>query len=248
VKEMKLKKRLSAIKNMILHNASNYKHIWDTCCDHGHLGFHLLSALSETSSKHSPKAIVNSQSQCCIHFVDIVPTLMQNIEVNLQKYAQATSRISYQVHCLSTADLPLNATAKNDAHLIIIAGVGGELLLQLVHSLLMSFPTHSLEFILCPVHHICHVRQGLQALKLGLVDEQLLQENNRFYEILYVSNHRGEKISPIGEKIWQSNTSEQKAVIAAYLKSCLQHYQRMQAHDSENQTIVQLYQNQRLST
>lgn len=57
---MKLSKRLQQIDHMVKHG---YDHIWDCCCDHGFLG---ASLLEREAAAH-------------IHFVDIVPELINNV-------------------------------------------------------------------------------------------------------------------------------------------------------------------------
>jgi len=47
---------------------SQYEHIWDCCCDHGLLGYALLSRLNAMNIP------------CNIHFIDIVPPLMAELE------------------------------------------------------------------------------------------------------------------------------------------------------------------------
>ena len=53
----------------------DYYHIWDCCCDHGFLGASLLS----------------NQKAKNIHFVDIVPELMSDIENKLQQFYSKSS-------------------------------------------------------------------------------------------------------------------------------------------------------------
>lgn len=66
---LKLNKRLKQIEQMV---TSDYTHIWDCCCDHGFLGAALLSR----------------QAAMNIHFVDIVPELMDKLEKNCTNFIQ----------------------------------------------------------------------------------------------------------------------------------------------------------------
>lgn len=125
---MKLSKRIQAIAEMV---NQEYQHIWDCCCDHGYLGFELL--------RRSPNTTV--------HFVDIVPKLTNKISHTLAKFGDVQA-VSWQVHCLDVGDLPL---AKHTGkHLIIIAGVGGDLALDLVKRIQDNHPHSELEFLPCP--------------------------------------------------------------------------------------------------
>jgi tRNA (adenine22-N1)-methyltransferase len=220
---MKLSHRLNSIQSLI---QGQYDHIWDCCCDHGLLGAALLS----------------SASQSTVHFVDIIPSLMLEVEDKLQRFypqsKQDTHKPRWQVHCADVSKLALDAY--NGCHLIIIAGVGGDLTLKLVQSLCLAHPDLALDFLLCPVHHQYSLRQGLAALNLGLLDEALVTENRRFYELLYVSREALCPISPVGDKLWQQDIS----LSQAYLTRTLSHYQKMRRADSNDaqiQTIITAY-------
>ena len=183
----------------------NYDHIWDCCCDHGFTGMRLLKR----------------QAAATIHFVDIVDELIHNLTKTLQSFsADIAPGTSWEAHCLDTAKLPL---AKDDSHLIIIAGVGGDLLINFMQSILAAHPQHNLEFILCPVHHNYKVRQELRAMGLGLIYEHLEKENKRLYEVMHVSKKSDEALSCVGSKMWDLSLKDHRE----YLDRTLTHYQRM---------------------
>lgn len=151
---MKISQRLQHINHMV---QGHYDHIWDCCCDHGLLGMMLLKR--------------NTANQ--VHFVDCVAPLMLQLTQDLQRFfpkqafstghsvAQNTLGISqWQVHCLNAADLPIEQTDITNTHLIIIAGVGGKLLIELVQALISRHGSRQIEFILCPVHHNYYVRHS----------------------------------------------------------------------------------------
>ncbi|MGL5358218.1 MAG: tRNA (adenine(22)-N(1))-methyltransferase [Shewanella sp.] len=180
---MKISQRLQQLDSMI---REPYDHIWDCCCDHGLLGMSLLKR----------------QAARQIHFVDCAAPLMAELEGNLQRFfpgrrgpgSEGYALASWQVHCMDVAKLPLTAGDANVKHLIIIAGVGGELLVELVEAIVKRhqldtmrrpFPLN-LEFILCPVHHHYHVRRALRQLGLQLRAERWLEDNGRYYEILHL--------------------------------------------------------------
>ena len=212
---MKLSHRLSEIINMI---GPQYEHIWDCCCDHGLLGAQILKQKLATTT----------------HFVDIVPELMQQVEHKLQLFFPLSTDITshWQVHCIDVARLPLNDY--QGRQLVIIAGVGGDLMLQMVQQLISAHPSLSLDFLLCPVHHIAKLRAMLNASQCQLIDEQLICENRRYYELLYVSQPSANQInltsapliSLFGDKIRQSHCAEQSLVIQRYLNKLLKHYSK----------------------
>ncbi|MDO6563510.1 tRNA (adenine(22)-N(1))-methyltransferase TrmK [Amphritea sp. 1_MG-2023] len=218
---MKLSKRLTQIKQLV---APGYSHIWDCCCDHGHLGAALLS-------QHSAQ----------IHFVDIVPTLITELESRLQQhYPDIAER--WTTHCLDVAALPLEQ--HSGRQLIIIAGVGGDLIQQFVQTIQQQHPHLNLDFLLCPVRHQFALRQTLIELNFSSKNEALIEENQRFYEIMLVSadNNAGTSISPVGEALWQADSDEQRDNIQRYLHTTLNHYQRMQQGSSVDVShIIEAY-------
>lgn len=219
--------------------SGHYDHIWDCCCDHGLLGMLLLKR--------------NAARQ--VHFVDCVAPLMRQLTLDLTRFfpeqaAELKHDLSgitkWQVHCLDVAALPLAQTSDQDKQLIIIAGVGGELLVDLVQAILVQHPQRHLEFILCPVHHNYFVRQSLSALGLGLKSEHLLEENQRFYEILHVindGNANGHRISPSGSLMWDNLQGDELALARRYLYKVISHYQRM-PKDKRPLSIINAYQQQ----
>ena len=196
-----------------------YSHIWDCCCDHGQLGMALLARRAAQR----------------VHFVDLVPALMREVEANLQRFFGQLPENSWQVHCADVARLQLPAGGRQ---LVIIAGVGGDLLIELVAALLKAHPGQALEFILCPVRQHYQVRKALAELKLGLVAESLLQENKRFYEVIHVSTTAAQAISPVGSLMWDLQQAEHRD----YLQRTLGHYQRMRQHGSGVAEVISAYQ------
>lgn len=196
----------------------DYDHIWDCCCDHGSLGMNLLC------ERTAPN----------IHFVDIVPDLVNKVEKTLQQFF-SNSPSTWKTHCIDVAQLPLNQyTGK---HLVIIAGVGGDLIIEFIHSVFQQYPELEIDFLLCPVHHQYALRKELINLNFGLQHEMLIEENNRFYEIILVStsiNDLNAPISLVGDNIWQSNTIQQQNITQRYLAKTLNHYQRIQQGNATN--------------
>lgn len=217
---MKLSNRLQQIEKMV---TSQYNHIWDCCCDHGLLGCALLSRLDATN----------------IHFIDIVPELMTELENKLHRfYASST----WETHCLDVSKLPLKQY--EGKHLIIIAGIGGDLMIEFIENIYKKHKSVNIDFLLCPVHHQFSLRQKLIELDFGLKHEVLVEDNQRFYEIILVSSTREEhsKINPVGDKIWQSESKKQTIIIDKYLSKTINHYQRIQQGKTNDvQHIIDAY-------
>lgn len=226
-KKIKLGKRLTKIESIV---TEQYDHIWDCCCDHGLLGTALLSR----------------QAAPRIHFVDVVPDLMRKLESKLAHFypheSGSNSGAQWQAHCMDVSALPLHQFSGK--HLVIIAGVGGDLMTMFVNAIHQKNPTADIDFLLCPVHHQFTLRQQLIQLDFSLKTETLIVENQRFYEILLVSttNNPYSHIDPIGSLIWQSNTPEQAKIAADYLQKTLDHYERVQlSRNTEVQHIIDAY-------
>ncbi|WP_041737687.1 tRNA (adenine(22)-N(1))-methyltransferase [Colwellia psychrerythraea] len=203
---VKISKRLQNIQQMV---TSQYDHIWDCCCDHGLLGCALLSRPEATT----------------VHFVDIVPQLMAELESKLHRFYPSST---WKTHCLDVEQLPL--AQYEGKHLIIIAGIGGDLMIEFIEAIYKQHKELNIDFLLCPVHHQFPLRQTLIALDFSLKHEVLIEENRRFYEIILVSTTSDEnnKIHPVGDNIWQSQSSQQSEITSKYLNKTLNHYQRIQ--------------------
>ena len=235
---MKLSKRLQTIESLV---GNEYAHIWDCCCDHGFLGTHLLAANKAPT----------------IHFIDIVPQLMDALESKLERYFPKSemTNATWEVHCGDVADITFDQ--HEGKHLIIIAGVGGDLTQHFIESIHAQYPTLALDFLICPVHQQFELRQQLQQLNFQMKDECLIEENRRFYEIMLLSNqpHRRQRqqqqqqqqpsqtVHPVGEKIWQVDTELQLKTALDYRSKTLQHYQRLQlGKQSQVEHIIEAYQ------
>lgn len=211
----KLSKRLQILHDMVQPHATQYDHIWDGCCDHGLLGMTLLDSTGTN-----------------IHFVDVVPHIMADLE---QKLAANFADAPWQTHCLDVQDIPLS-DYQSQKHLVIIAGVGGDLAAELATKLLAKNPQAQIDVLLCPVHRIYTLRKQLIALDLRLKAECLIAENKRFYEAIWLTNQKDNDppIHSIGTMLWHSSTSEQRKIASDYLQQTLTHYQKVALGYQEN--------------
>lgn len=206
---MALSRRLKQIDHMV---DKHYSQIWDCCCDHGHLGFELLDRSAADT----------------IHFVDVVEPLMTQLQQQLQQHAPNSDQ--WQVHCLDVAQLPIATSPAEHSHLVIIAGVGGDLMIELVTAILASvrsssYPSRRIEFLLCPVYHQYKLRCALIELDLKLQTEHLLRDNKQFYEIIHVApqTDSNQNISPVGSLMWDLSQQEHRD----YRQRMIQHYGNM---------------------
>jgi tRNA (adenine22-N1)-methyltransferase len=215
---LKLSHRLQQIDKMV---TSQYNNIWDCCCDHGLLGCALLSRTDTTNIPSN------------IHFVDIVPELMTELEKKLYRFY---SNSTWEIHCQDVAKLPLAQYDGN--HLIIIAGIGGDLMIEFIEAIYHQYKGVNIDFLLCPVHHQFSLRSKLIELDFSLKHEVLVEDNKRFYEIMLVSSASTEskKINPVGDKIWQSQSKEQTEIASKYLNKTIKHFQRIQQGFQQGKT------------
>jgi tRNA (adenine22-N1)-methyltransferase len=236
-----LSKRLTQIEALI---TSEYTHIWDTCCDHGYLG----------------ESLISHQKAPNIHLVDIVPKIITPLDQRLSRlfsnpYSQANLQASqqthWQTHCLDISKLPLQHYSGK--HLIIIAGIGGDLMIESMRRIITEHPTREIDFILCPVRHLHTLREQLIELKMTLKEEVLIKEKKIFYEILLLSNTSlptGQHtplnpVSPIGDAIWQCKSDKEKSEAQEYLEIKIKHYLNMKRgfDTPEVNKIIHYYQN-----
>lgn len=199
---------------MVERVSPGYDQIWDCCCDHGLLGITLM--FQKTAAK--------------LHFVDIVPDLMNELEQRLHQYFPVTAEQPerWQVHCLDVAQLPIQAS--DGRHLVIIAGVGGDLTADLLEAIHQRNPNASIDYLLCPANRPQYPRRTLIRLGFHCIDEQLVEENRRIYEVLTVSAtaRQAPLVSLLGDRFWQPHTSAAQTIAATYRQRTLEHYQRAQ--------------------
>ena len=210
--------RLNTLKKMIRHR---YAYIWDCCCDHGLLGISLLD--DDLADQ--------------VHFVDQVDTLIVSLDKKLSNQYDPSR---WKTHCIDTALLCLPNTESDEeaAHLVVIAGVGGDLLIALVKAILANNPDLPIEFILCPVRQNYQVRQALIEANMSLIDEALVKEKGLYYEVLHVSTVEGKSVSSVGSLMWDFSEEEHRT----YLKRTLEHYHRRLRGDPEQvMPIIQQY-------
>jgi tRNA (adenine22-N1)-methyltransferase len=201
---MKLGHRLQQLEQMV---TQPYDAIWDCCCDHGLLGMSLLQR----------------QAAETIHFVDVVASLTEPLQAKLETYFTQSERQSqhsqWLVHCQDVKTIELNPQLTN---LVIIAGVGGDQTLAMLETIIAKNQSQNIEFLLCPVHHLYKLRQAMISLNLGLVNEKIVVENKRYYELIHVSTSSSEMINPVGSSMW----NPKRKVDQDYLNKTLKHYQK----------------------
>ena len=160
-----------------------YTTIWDCCCDHGLLGMSLL------------------RDQCAdeVIFVDVVEDILATLAARLER-SFPQDQYRWQVHCKDINNIAVPAA---DSQLFIIAGVGPHQAIEIINSLSASAPETVFDLLICAVHGSYSVREALIEKGYGLKNEQIIFENNRFYEAIYASKNTDKPIVNTGSQMWR---------------------------------------------
>ena len=201
---VKLGRRLRQLDTML---EQRYSIIWDCCCDHGFLGMSLLQR------KLAEKVV----------FVDILSPQMALLEKDLQERFPG-DELNWQAICQDVKDLEVPEV---ESQLFIIAGVGGNKTIQFIESLCAAMPDMPFDLLLCSVHGNYAVRKALIEHGFGLKQEQIILENNRFYEAIYVSQNSTQPIIATGRNMWDKLNSDHQH----YWQKTLDHYRKKAAAD-----------------
>lgn len=228
---VKLSKRLQALFNTIsaADNNEAYDEIWDCCCDHGYLGMELLN-----------EHIGNK-----VHFVDQVAHITFNLKKHLHNFPPET----YTVITDSAVNIQPSPARK---HLVILAGIGGKTtikLLEAIHTAAKkSLPNNQsidISYLVSPNHHLYNVREFLLQQGLYLVDESLIYENKKLYEIILVSsrepvvknNPTYKPLTPVGT-MWELDNQQHQD----HLKILIAYYQTKFDNTGDNNALQALIQ------
>lgn len=201
---VKLGRRLRQLDTML---EQQYSIIWDCCCDHGLLGMSLLQR------KLADKVV----------FVDILSPQMVLLEQDLQGRFSPDD-FNWQVIC---QDVKALEVPEVESQLFIIAGVGGNKTIQFIESLCAAMSGLPFDLLLCSVHGNYAVRQALIEHGFGLKQEQIILENNRFYEAIYVSQSSTQPIVATGGNMWDRLDLDHQQ----YWQKTLAHYRKKAAAD-----------------
>jgi tRNA (adenine22-N1)-methyltransferase len=88
-------------------------------------------------------------------------------------------------------------------------------------------PDMPFDLLLCSVHGNYAVRKALIEHGFGLKEEQIVLENNRFYETIYVSQNSTQPIIAAGSSMWDKLNPDHQQ----YWQKTLDHYRKKAAAD-----------------
>lgn len=212
---VKLGMRLSQLENML---DQHYSIIWDCCCDHGLLGMSLLQR------KRADKVV----------FVDILAHQMALLEEDLQRRFPA-DKSNWQVIC---QDVKALKVPQVESQLFIIAGVGGDKTVEFIESLSAAMNGLPFDLLICSVQGNYPVRKALIEHGFSMKQEQIVFENKRFYEAIYVSKKAGPVITTTGSSMWDWLNPDHHN----YWQKMLVHYRKKAAAEpAKFRSIVEDY-------
>lgn len=226
---MKINKRLSSLSQMV---NEEYALVWDCCCDHGLLGMNLL-----VSGKVKQ-----------VNFIDIVPSIIDKLANKLSTYrSQFPIETKWETRCCDVASLDLNivdnlfeSETLDIRQLVIISGVGGDLMVEMVNKLVINNYNLNIDYLLSPVLHTYKLRHALKELNFKVKKEQLVIDNHRGYEMLLVNQQHGNAITLTGDSLWCKKVEHER-----YLLKLIEHYSRtinIKNKDlSVNESALELY-------
>lgn len=181
-----------------------YDGIWDCCCDHGYLGMKLLAA------------------QLCpsLYFVDQVPHIIADLAEKLASLDDGRFNGRYQTITLDAAALTF---PPGQRHLVMLTGVGGEHIVDIMGAIAKCQHSCQIDYLLCPATTQFDLREYLVAERFDLQHEQLVAEKGRDYEVILVSSPTpsGTKVSPTGA-MWDANNPNHMR----YRAKLMRHYQQ----------------------
>lgn len=222
----KLSSRLQTLADVVADLIQNRAvvEVIDSCCDHGYLGQHLLK----------------SHAGIRVSFVDVLQHLCDDVRSNLLRYNIADEHRA-NVLCKDasllnlTGDLGITAPAKV---LIIVAGVGGDISIQIIKGLLEQHAESAglqLLFLVCPSNNMFRVRHALSRQCLSFIKEGFSADRGRAYEYVLVSQPLVKEaglgasalaIPEVGD-FWQLDSGVETDQYA-YVQRLLSHYRRQQ--------------------
>lgn len=159
------------------------KHVWDIGCDHGQLGL----------SFHNVSCVEN------IHLVD--PSLPV---INVLKQKLVDSYIS-KARIYHQNGQSLSITSSSNC--IFIAGMGGKEIGEIITHILPQLNSSS-RLVISPHRKILELRSLLHKLPVTLIKEEVIFEDDQFYQIMILAPRNGKPVSLYGEELWEGDIGE----------------------------------------
>ncbi len=205
------------IRQLLAQIPSGYDWVWDLCCDHGYLGLELLA--------QQPKQRVG--------FVDQLPQVMRPLGEQLQALYPAER---WQCLTLDASQLILPP----GKHLLVVAGVGDEVLLRIMNQLRLQqggqgSELRQLDWLLSPANNVYLVRHQLQQWQMVMQAEGLIEERGKLYEWLILQEQQPEaaqaKLSRVSNPapFWQPELASHRQ----HLSRLMRHAELVSKHQDD---------------
>jgi len=209
----KLGQRLSDIFNLI---DFEYSQVWDLCCDHGKLGL----------------ALLESKKTKLIHFVDQVPSIISDLDKKIQKIKELDSE-QYTLNTLNAE----NVILKDNNSLICICGVGGDVAIKIIDSLMKNNDLNNHDILISAQYHMYDLRSFLITNNFKLKKQMLSFEGKWGYELLLIRKNEGLDIDPIGKDLIEIEDKRH----LSYLNKLISHYENRSRKDEVAKKVLNLY-------
>lgn len=157
------------------------ENLWDIGCDHGQAG---LLAGTSGAFKH-------------VSFVDPSSSVIQL----LKDKPTADIPKGFYISILKGKGNQISVSSPHNVFLM--AGFGGEAIIETLKHL-TSQDVSASRFILSPHRQILAVRRFLNEGPWNLLHEEIIEENDQFYEAIVVEYRPGRAVSLFGEEQWSS--------------------------------------------
>ncbi len=179
---MALSPRLLALRGRYHH----HKIVLDVGCDHGKLG---LSFLKEREVEK-------------IHLIDPSSLVIAQLSKNIGAYTPV-ERNRIHIHREKGQDFIPSSEKK----IIFIAGMGGKEIIEIITHF-KRFISKEDQLVLSPHRDILLLREFLHASTFTLMDEQLVSDEGRFYQVISLGIGGEKSVSLYGENIWRGEVGE----------------------------------------
>ncbi len=127
---------------------------------------------------------------------------------------------------------------KNLRKTILIAGIGGKLSIRILENLRLQLNKNDI-IILSAHNNLDEVRTSIAKLKYLIVEENLITDNSKFYEVLVLSQFKGEEVLATG-----AFKNSEKSVKIEYYKKCIKFYETKSkySNDEVSSSYLKMYQ------
>ena len=159
--------------------------IRDIGCDHGLLGM----------------SFYDNEEVKRIHLVDPSAAVIERLKTNY-KDSYITDGKLIIIHSKGQ-----NIKIDTLSNCIFIAGMGGKEMGEIIDHILPQLDPDS-QLVISPHRKILELREKLKHMPVSLVTEEVIHDENQFYQIMVLRPGSGEKVSSFGEELWKSEVGE----------------------------------------